>query len=71
MTSETLDFEKLRNDTTELLNELASNGEHDVDELLELVAKHLGQGNKVSEAKPRQVEALSVLYDDLKDLKNS
>ncbi len=68
MTSEKLNFEQLREDTTNLLNELASSGEHDVDELLELVAKHLGQGNKVSEAKPRQVEALAVLYDDLKDL---
>lgn len=71
MTSVELDFEKLQADTTELLNELASSGEHDVNELLELVAKHLGKDNKVSEAKPRQVEALSILFDELTDVKNS
>lgn len=71
MTSVELDFEKLKVDTTELLNELASSGEHDVNDLLELVAKHLGKDNKVSEAKPRQVEALSILFDELTDVKNS
>lgn len=70
-TSSALDFEKLQAETTELLNELASSGEYDVDDLLELVAKHLGKDNKVSEAKPRQVEALSILFDELTDVKNS
>lgn len=70
LASEVLDFEKLKTETTELLNELANSGEHDVEELLDLVAKHLGKGKKVSETKPHQAEVLSVLFDDLTDIKN-
>lgn len=71
MTSDELDFDKLKVDTSELLNELASNGEHDIDDLLELVAKHLGKDNKVSDTKPRQVESLAILYDELLEIKNN
>lgn len=71
LTSEVLDFEKLKTETTELLNQLANSGDYDVEELLDLVAKHLGKGKKVSETKPHQAEVLSVLYDDLTDIKNN
>lgn len=70
LTSEKLDFEQIKHETNELLTELANNGQFEVEDLVELVEKHLGKGNKVSEAKPRQVEALSILLDDLKELKS-
>lgn len=40
-----------------------------VAEAVELMNKHLGQGNKISEVLPRQAEALSVLLDDLREMK--
>jgi len=66
MTSEVLDFDKLKDQVNEIGSQLAENGQ--LDELLDLVEKHLGKGNKVAEAKPHQAEVLSLLLDDLKEL---
>lgn len=66
MKSEALDFEKLLANIGELGNQLVE--QDNVEELVELVEKHLGKGKKVAEAKPHQAEVLSVLLDDLKEL---
>lgn len=64
--SEKLDFESIIGEVNSIGNELATNGK--LDELLELVEKHLGKGKKVADAKPAQAELLSLLLLDLKDL---
>lgn len=64
--SEQLDFEAIIGEVNSLGNELATKGK--LDELLVLVEKHLGKGKKVADAKPAQVELLSLLLLDLKDL---
>lgn len=64
--SEKLDFEAIRDEVNEIGNKLATSGH--LDELLELVEKHLGKGKKVAEAKPSQVELLSLLLLDVRDL---
>lgn len=69
--SEDIDFNTLKNNTTELLNGLANTEGADVQSLVELVEKHLGKNAKVSEARPMQQEAVQVLYDDLLEIKNN
>lgn len=66
LSSEVLDFDAVKESVTVIGSELAEEGY--VEELVELVEKHLGKGKKVAEAKPHQAEILSVLLDDLKDL---
>lgn len=64
--SEELDFEAIMEELNALGNKLAAAGL--MDDLIEMVEKHLGKGKKVSEAKPAQVEMLSLLLLDLREL---
>lgn len=67
--SETVDFATLKQDTIDLFNELATMPDADIEGLLELQNKYLGKDKKVSEARPMQQEAISLLFDELKELK--
>ncbi len=64
--SEELDFDKLVAEINQLGTQLAELER--VEEVIEVIEKHLGKGKKVSEAKKTQVEVLAVILDDLKDL---
>ncbi|GIN22542.1 ATP-binding protein [Siminovitchia fordii] len=64
--SEDLDFDQLVKEINELGSQLAE--DERVEEVLEIIEKHLGEGKKVSEAKKNQVEVLAVILDELKDL---
>lgn len=63
--SEQLDFEAIVAEVNVLGSKIAQAGQ--LDELLELVEKHLGKDKKVADAKPTQVELLSLLLLDLQD----
>lgn len=64
-TSETLDFENIKKEVNEIGTKLAQS--EYMDELLEMVEKHLGKDKKVADAKPSDVEFLSLLLLDLKE----
>lgn len=66
MSSQVLDFDTIKEQVNEIGGALAESDR--LEELLELVEKHLGRGNKVADAKPHQTEVLSLLLDDLKEL---
>jgi hypothetical protein len=66
--SEELDFDSLVIEINELGNKLAE--EERVEEVIDIIEKHLGKDKKVSDAKKNQVENLAVILDDLKDLLN-
>lgn len=63
--SEVLDFDKIKGEVNELGSKVAQAGH--MDELLELVEKHLGKGKTVGDAKPAQTELLSLLLLDIKE----
>lgn len=62
---EKLDFDSILAEVNELGAKIAEAGF--LDELLEMVEKHLGAGKKVADAKPAQVELLSLLLLDAQD----
>jgi len=64
-----VDFATLKQNTIDLFNELATVPDADIEGLLELQAKYLGKDKKVSEARPMQQEAISLLFDELVELK--
>ena len=64
--SEALDFDSIFAEVNEVGNRLAAAGY--LDELLELIEKHLGKGKKVADTKPSQVDLLSLLLIDAKEL---
>lgn len=67
MSTETIDLEKYKSEAQHMCIQLAEGGFQV--EAEELMYKHLGIGNKISEVLPRQAEALAVLHSDLVDLK--
>lgn len=67
LSSAKVDFESIKKESLALLTHLSEEGV-DIDVLLDLVAKHLGAGVKLSEAKVNQLEVLILLLDDLKEL---
>ena len=64
-TSVALDFEQLMDDIQKLGEKINEAGHFD--DLVEIIEKTLGAGAKVSECTKKQVEALSVIKDDLQD----
>ena len=65
-------FESVNISYDELMEKIGEAGEkfidaNKADALVEIVEKHLGKGKKVSECTKSQVEAMSVIYDDLLD----
>lgn len=66
MTTEKIDLEKYKEEAQNMCVILASNGFQQ--EAEELMYKHLGLGNRISEVLPRQAEGLAVLHSDLIDL---
>ncbi|WP_341323464.1 ATP-binding protein [Solibacillus sp. FSL H8-0523] len=64
--SEALDFDAIFSEINEIGNRLASSGY--LDELLESVERHLGKGKKVGDVKPSQVDLLSLLLIEVKEL---
>lgn len=65
-TSEELSYEDLMNEIITIGSKLAEVGK--LEELQEVVEKHLGVGKKVTECKKSQVQVMAVILDDLKDL---
>lgn len=63
--SEKLDFNAIKEELNVLGNKLHAAGY--LDDLLELVEKHLGKDKKVADAKPAQVEMLSLLLLDVQE----
>ncbi|HJR48672.1 MAG TPA: AAA family ATPase, partial [Nitrososphaeraceae archaeon] len=66
MKSEELDYDTLMKEIVEIGNQLVE--EDRVEELVEVNEKHLGVGKKVSECKKGQVQVMSLILDDLKEL---
>jgi hypothetical protein len=66
--SEKLDYDKLMNEIKEIGSKLAEQDK--LEQVTEIVEKHLGVGKKVTECTKQQVEIMAVILDDLKDLLN-
>lgn len=64
--SDDLDYEKLMGEIKGIGSELAEADK--LEELQEIVEKHLGVGKKVTECKKSQVQVMSLILDDLKEL---
>lgn len=64
--SEKLDYDQLMEQLNEIGEKLVE--EEKVENLIETVEKHLGKGKKVSECTKQQVDVMSIILDDLKDL---
>ncbi|MCA1027025.1 ATP-binding protein [Cytobacillus kochii] len=64
--SEELDFDKIMEEIDEIGNQLVE--QERVEELVDVVEQHLGKGKKVSECTKHQVDVVSIILDDLKDL---
>lgn len=64
--SEELDYDTLMEEIKEIGSKLAE--EEKLDELQEVVEKHLGAGKRVTECKKGQVQVMSLILDDLKEL---
>lgn len=64
--SEVLDYDTLMEQIKAIGGQLAE--AEKMDELTDVVEKHLGSGKKVTECKKSQVQVMSVILDDLKDL---
>lgn len=65
-TSEELSYEELMEEIKVIGSQLAEADK--LDELQEVVEKHLGAGKKVTECKKSQVQVMAIILDDLKDL---
>lgn len=66
MSTVKIDIEQFKEEAQAMCVKLASNGFQI--EAEELMYKHLGQGNRISEVLPRQAQSLAVLHSDLIDL---
>jgi hypothetical protein len=66
--SEELNYDDLMAEIVEVGGKLAE--EEKLEELQDVVEKHLGTGRKVTECKKNQVQVMSVILDDLKELLN-
>lgn len=64
--SEELNYDELMEQIKEVGSQLAE--QEKLDELQDVIEKHLGVGKKVTECKKSQVQVMSVILDDLKDL---
>jgi hypothetical protein len=64
--SEELDYDSIMEEISEVCEKLVE--KEKVEDLLSIVEKHLGKGKKVSECTKQQVDVMSVILDDLKDL---
>lgn len=73
-TTEDLDFDELMDKCSEIINLLINNNSSDVFEsfyqprIIQITDKYLGRGQKMSQCSREQVEALSLIFDDLKSL---
>lgn len=73
-TTEDLNFDELMNKCSEIINSLIDNNSSDVFEsfyqprIIQITDKYLGRGQKMSQCSREQVEALSLIFDDLKSL---
>ena len=68
-----LDFDKLMNDFQDCINRLIKTAGDSFDEkytprITQITEKYLGRGNKVSQCSREQVEQLSLIVEDLKEL---
>ncbi|MCY8944022.1 ATP-binding protein [Bacillus atrophaeus] len=64
--SEELDYDSMMEQIKEIGIKL--NGEGRLEEVNEITEKHLGKGVKVTECSRKQIDVMSVILDDLKDL---
>lgn len=73
-TSSDLDFDELLKGCSDIINSLIANNSPDVFEdfyqprIIQITDKYLGRGQKMSQCSREQVEALSLIFDDLKAL---
>ena len=73
---EELDFDKLINDFQDCINRLIKTAGESFDEkyaprITQITEKYLGRGNKVSQCSREQVEQLSLIVEDLKELEKT
>lgn len=61
----TISFEELKQNTMDLMGKLASTPDPDIATLTEIMEKYMGKDKKLSDARPIQQEALSLLHDEL------
>ena len=73
---EELDFDKLMGEFQDCINRMIKSAGDQFEEkyssrITQITEKYLGRGNKVSQCSREQVEALSLIVDDLKELEKS
>ena len=71
-----LDFDKLMNEFQDIINRLIKVAGDKFEEkysprITQITEKYLGRGNKVSQCSREQVEALSLIVEDLKELEKA
>ena len=70
-TTKDLDFDKLMKDCNDLIKEMIDNNSDEVfiefyqPRIVQITDRYLGRGQKMSQCSREQVEALSLIYDDL------
>lgn len=72
-TSVKLDFQQIKSEIEELVGKIYTHDQEDVDgenmiKYFDIVKEHLGDGKSVKDSKPRQVEQLSLILSEVKDL---
>lgn len=73
-TTSELNFDKLMNDSNELIKTMIDNNSEEVfkefyqPRIVQITDKYLGRGQKMNQCSREQVEALSLIYEDLLEL---
>ena len=73
-TTSELDFDELMSKCSEIITSLINNNSQEIFEefyqprIIQITDKYLGRGQKMSQCSREQVEALSLIFDDLKEL---
>ncbi len=68
--NETISFEELMQETTNIIQTIMSNDENNASKITKVIEKHLGKGKKLAEADEDQSDMIVLILDDLKDLAN-
>jgi hypothetical protein len=68
--TEQYSFDEIMKQATEIIQKLMSKDEKNAAKITKIIEEHLGKGRKLAEATEEQIEMVSLIVDDLKDLLN-
>jgi hypothetical protein len=63
-------FDEIKQQATEIIQQLMSKDEKNASKITKIIEEHLGKGRKLAEATDEQMEMVVLIVDDLKDLLN-